>query len=72
MDEYLIWSEEHGAWWAPYERGYTRSMKAAGRYSRERALAIAASANGGGTFCEVAIPFTDSMLALCELSGGRR
>lgn len=54
-DRYLIWSEEHGAWWRPNESGYTRSMRRAGRYSEERARAISASAKGGGTFCEVPV-----------------
>lgn len=42
---WLIWSNEHDAWWAPNERGYTRSRKAAGRYSYSRALEIVRRAN---------------------------
>lgn len=37
---YLIWSNEHRAWWGPNERGYVRSLALAGRYSRMIALAI--------------------------------
>jgi hypothetical protein len=39
MDEYLIWSNEHRAWWRHNARGYTISLRNAGRYSRETALA---------------------------------
>jgi hypothetical protein len=42
---WVIWSEEHGGWWAPGKWGYTRSLAAAGRYSQEEALAICHSAN---------------------------
>lgn len=42
---WLIWSEEHGAWWAPAKSGYTRSLQAAGRYSEEDARLICRSAN---------------------------
>lgn len=38
MDEYLIWSNEHRAWWRPNCCGYTVHLKAAGRYSREDAI----------------------------------
>lgn len=42
---WLIWSNEHDAWWAPNERGYTRSRRGAGRYSYHRALEIVRRAN---------------------------
>lgn len=72
MNKYLIWSEEHGAWWRPNNHGYTQSMKQAGRYTYEQARAISHSANGGGTFCEVPVEETAAMRAACELpSGGR-
>ena len=41
--DYVIWSNEHRAWWAPGERGYVRSLAEAGRYSQSRATMIAAS-----------------------------
>ena len=44
---YLIWSNEHRAWWRPSEAGYTTHVEAAGRYSRERAIAICRDARGG-------------------------
>lgn len=37
---YLVWSNEHRAWWRPNRMGYTNSTKAAGRYSRQEALEI--------------------------------
>lgn len=59
--QYLIWSEEHGAWWRPGKLGYTSSIKMAGRYNFERAMEIEANANQmldieAGQFNEVAIP----------------
>jgi hypothetical protein len=44
--EYLIWSNEHRAWWGPGERGYVRKISAAGRYSREHAIGICHRALG--------------------------
>jgi hypothetical protein len=41
--DYLVWSMEHNAWWAPDECGYTRDVSSAGRYTRERAREIAAN-----------------------------
>ena len=40
MSDYLIWSNEHRAWWGPGERGYVKRVENAGRYSRNEALAI--------------------------------
>ena len=37
-DTYLIWSNEHGAWWRPNAAGYTMRIEEAGRYSREEAI----------------------------------
>ena len=72
MFEYLIWSEEHGAWWRPNHAGYTTSMKRAGRYPTPVAQAICVNANAGGTFCEVMVEITPVMDAMCSLmSGGR-
>lgn len=56
---WVIWSEEHGAWWAPGGRGYILSLRHAGRYSAEHAAAIVARANAHcrpGVFYEIAIP----------------
>lgn len=42
---YLIWSNEHKAWWRPNSRGYTQNMKSAGHYGLMEALEICFSAN---------------------------
>lgn len=44
---YLIWSNEHRAWWRPDSQGYTVNMGGAGRYSREDALRICALGRDG-------------------------
>jgi hypothetical protein len=46
-DRYLIWSNEHVAWWGPGGVGYVESLAAAGRYDRTEALAICARAIPG-------------------------
>jgi hypothetical protein len=62
---YLVWSNEHRAWWKPEERGYTRKVSRAGRYSREVAFKIAATRGGGwpvdGNPYEIAIPERDAV-----------
>ena len=45
--KYLIWSNEHGAWWRPNSAGYTTFLESAGRYPRDRAIEIAARARDG-------------------------
>jgi hypothetical protein len=56
---YVIWSEEHGAWWAPVQGGYTRSLAKAGRYEQTEAEEIVTKANKypprGMSWSEVAI-----------------
>jgi hypothetical protein len=55
----VIWSEEHGAWWAPDRHGYTRSLNMAGRYSREEATLICEQANkycAAGIWNECCLP----------------
>lgn len=49
MDEYLIWSNEHRAWWRPNSCGYTVHVRAAGRYSRKEAVEISSRAHDGWT-----------------------
>jgi hypothetical protein len=46
-DIYLIWSDEHLAWWCPGGNGYTRRLSEAGRYSRANALMICTRAIPG-------------------------
>lgn len=42
---YLIWSNEHNAWWRPNSQGYTHSIAAAGRYSLKEAISVSNQAN---------------------------
>ncbi len=42
---WLIWSNEHGRWWAASEQGYTNQRSAAGRYSFADAVRIVEKAN---------------------------
>jgi hypothetical protein len=50
---WLIWSEEHGAWWKAGRAGYTRSMREAGRYPLDEAAAIVDDANRYAPISEV-------------------
>ena len=62
---WVIWSEEHGAWWRPGKWGYTRSLREAGRYPEAEANAIAEQANRySDVLKEVALP--DPLFALCD------
>jgi hypothetical protein len=62
-DDYLIWSIEHDGWWGPGESGYVKRVSEAGRYSRDRALAICANAWGTaahiGTLAELPVRLDD-------------
>ena len=66
MDTYLVWSNEHSAWWGPNESGYYTSIEAAGRYSREDALGICIGARGGRRYndnpSEVPVLYDDAIL----------
>ena len=46
-EKYLIWSNEHGAWWRSNRCGYTTILAIAGRYTREEAISICARARDG-------------------------
>ncbi len=43
---YLVWSHEHGAWWAGVS-GYTTHLNQAGRFTRREAIKICVTARGG-------------------------
>lgn len=63
-ERYLIWSNEHGAWWGPGRCGYVRRLAEAGRYSRDEALTICAHAIPGdaerfGLLPELPVRLTD-------------
>lgn len=47
QEHFLIWSNEHKAWWGQNCRGYTNQVNRAGRYTREQALATCNGANYG-------------------------
>lgn len=42
---WLVWSNEHGAFWRPNESGYTARIEEAGRYSKAQAEAICKDAS---------------------------
>lgn len=50
---YLIWSNEHKAWWRPDSRGYTIDVAQAGRYERDDAIRIASGSRDGWFVGEV-------------------
>ncbi len=63
-DAYLVWSDEHRAWWKPGARGYTTRIAEAGRFSRHEALTICADAlpnalRNGGHFSELPVRLVD-------------
>jgi hypothetical protein len=77
---YLIWSNEHGRWWAPDRRGYTAIIGEAGRYSEAEAREICARANQyrpegaepheGMVLAPEAIPEPEDEPATCEEADG--
>jgi hypothetical protein len=46
--DWLIYSHELGAWWKPFEHGYTHDLTEAGRYIQARAEQICRDANAYG------------------------
>lgn len=62
---YLIWSNEHEAWWGPGGYGYTLDIKYAGRYGREYAIQICKRAlygrHKGLSYPELAIAERDAL-----------
>lgn len=44
---YLVWSNQHRAWWRPNSAGYTRDVRAAGWYARDEAIDIAGQSRDG-------------------------
>lgn len=43
--KWLVWSNEHKAWWGNNGSGYTHSRKNAGRYTQEEAEEVCFHAN---------------------------
>lgn len=50
MANYVVWSNEHSAWWGPNRAGYYTHLSAAGRYTRDEAIGICRNARGGRRF----------------------
>lgn len=44
---YLIWSNQHRAWWRPNSQGYTTHLLSAGRYEKAEALSICSMGRDG-------------------------
>lgn len=68
-DKYLVWSNEHRAWWRADQCGYTVFVNAAGVYTREEAIQICVGAhNGWQSECapyEVPVRLSDA-IECCE------
>lgn len=62
-DLYLVWSNEHRAWWRSNLLGYSTGFAEAGRYSRQEALDICRqailSAPHVGTIAEIPVRLAD-------------
>ena len=56
-DQYLVWSNEHRAWWKAGRCGYAQGLRDAGRYTREQAIEI----------CRDAIPSAMHVGAVSEI-----
>jgi hypothetical protein len=65
---YLIWSNEHRAWWRSNRCGYTVSLSHAGRYSREQAIDTCSRARDGWSGDEIPseVPVLETDAMECE------
>lgn len=61
---WVVWSYEHDAWWAPNERGYVQDLSHAGRYTELQAASIEAQANSHGVVNEKAMALVDAELLI--------
>ena len=70
MRVWLVWSNQHGAWWRPNRSGYTLDVAAAGRYALSDALQCAAARSRcpDGVPPEVIVPSPELIAAFL---GGR-
>lgn len=71
-DLYLLWSNEHCAWWRGNRHGYSRGLDGAGRFTREVALKICAKALMQaphiGHIAEIPVRLSDVEAFLAEVS----
>jgi hypothetical protein len=72
---FVIWSNEHRAWWGPGERGYTSDLAKAGRYPFHHAaeicycagpgsLSLPCSADGGIVPSEIMLPVEHALVSM--------
>lgn len=66
-NKYLVWSNEHNAWWRPSSSGYTNHIANAGRYGRDEAMKICKGANF--TFAKGQLPFEIPVLEQDAIDG---
>ena len=79
VTDYLVWSNEHHAWWRHKSQGYARNILEAGRYTRAEAVDIADKSRDGWEVDrrpdEIAVAIADLpqpiRAALATLGGGR-
>jgi hypothetical protein len=74
MSQYLIWANEHRAWWGPGRCGYVRRVEQAGRYSHQQALDICTRAIPGtsldiGMLPELPVKEEDVVFMLQRFAG---
>jgi hypothetical protein len=72
MSKYLIWSNEHQAWWGPNKFGYVSELGSAGLYDQDDALRVCADAlrgwNGRGPMPELSVRSDDLLMVLDRLA----
>lgn len=67
---WLIWSNQHNAYWGPGSCGYTRDVDKAGRYSTANAARICESANayrGNKLPHEIMVPSPELTATVCKM-----
>lgn len=63
---WLVWSNEHSAWWGPNASGYYTDIEAAGRYDLNGALRCCASRSRGSVPPEIMVPSPELIKALAD------
>jgi len=70
-ERYLVWSNEHRAWWRPNAQGYTMFLDAAGRYTRDEAIKHS-MARGNPTEPPPEIPVRESDVLAAAIREGEK